>query len=151
MLLPDSVVMVDQTGVGKPVLDLVRKARVGACLRPVLITAGHKASLEGGAWLIPKIELVGTLQVLLQARRLKVSPELPQAQALVEELRDFQVKVAAAGQEDMLSWRERPHDDLVLAVAIAAWQGERFREFDVRVFPEVFTWEPERAWRPWRF
>jgi hypothetical protein len=25
---------------------------------------------------------------------------------------------------DALSWREQPHDDLVLAVALAAWYGE---------------------------
>jgi hypothetical protein len=27
--------------------------------------------------------------------------------------------------EAAVSWREREHDDLVLAVALAAWQGER--------------------------
>jgi hypothetical protein len=70
---------------------------------------------------------------------------------LVEELQNFQVKVTAADKEDALSWRERPHDDLVLAVAIAAWQGERVREFDGRVFPELVQWMPEGGWRPWGF
>ena len=27
--------------------------------------------------------------------------------------------------ESSLGWQERPHDDLVLACAIAAWQGEK--------------------------
>jgi hypothetical protein len=27
------------------------------------------------------------------------------------------------------AWRERPHDDLMLAVAIAAWQGEHTQEY----------------------
>jgi hypothetical protein len=147
--LRDSVVMVDQTGVGKPVYDLVRKARIGARMRAVAITAGHKASMDEGTWIIPKIELVSTLQVLLQARRIKVSLDLPQAQTLIEELQNFQVKVTDADKEDALSWRERPHDDLVLAVAIAAWQGERGREVNMRVLPEVVPWMPERGWQRW--
>ena len=33
----------------------------------------------------------------------------------------------------MLEWRERPHDDLVLVVAIVAWQAETYVPFYVGV------------------
>jgi hypothetical protein len=33
--------------------------------------------------------------------------------------------VAPSGADPVADWRERPHDDLVLAVAAAAWWGER--------------------------
>jgi hypothetical protein len=44
-----------------------------------------------------------------------------------------------------VEWRERPHDDLVPAVAVAAWQGERGPGFAVVVCAAPV---PERARRP---
>jgi hypothetical protein len=44
---------------------------------------------------------------------------------LARELVNFRFKVTSKGSEDALDWREGPDDDLVLALAIAAWQAER--------------------------
>jgi hypothetical protein len=44
----------------------------------------------------------------------------------------FRVKASLSPSETRESWREGPHDDLVLAVAIAAWQGERLLEYWLR-------------------
>ena len=44
---------------------------------------------------------------------------------LVQELENFRAKVTAARQETLESWREGRHDDLILAVAVAAWLGEQ--------------------------
>ena len=104
---------------------LARRARVGADLRPITITGGHKATPgKGCGWLVPKKELVGTLQVLLQGRRLHVARHLPESQTLIKELIQFQVKVTAAANETFGNWREGIHDDLVVTVALAAWAGE---------------------------
>jgi hypothetical protein len=51
---------------------------------------------------------------------------------LADELQHFRLKTLPT-TEDALEWRERPHDDLVFAVAVAAWQGERGRIFRRRV------------------
>jgi pyruvate/2-oxoglutarate dehydrogenase complex dihydrolipoamide dehydrogenase (E3) component len=58
-------------------------------------------------------------------------------------------QVPAGGASDELTdWRERPHDDLVLATAIAAWYAERFDyESWVPALPEVPT--PGAAWWRW--
>jgi hypothetical protein len=125
--LAGTVLAVDYTGVGRAVLDLLRRAKIPASLRAVTITGGSKATFDRG-WHVPKRELVGTLQVLLQSRRLKVAPTLPAAQTLVQELATFQVKITPAANETFGAWREGAHDDLVLALAIAAWEGEHFRE-----------------------
>ena len=42
---------------------------------------------------------------------------------LQEELANFQARAPAAGG-DSVACREGPHDDLVLAVAVACWQAE---------------------------
>jgi hypothetical protein len=69
--------------------------------------------------------LVNTLQVLLQTRRLQVAKTLPETTELVHELEAFRTKpTKLAGEVDEM-WRDGPHDDLVLAVALAAWMGER--------------------------
>jgi hypothetical protein len=41
------------------------------------------------------------------------------------ELRAFRVKLTPAGNDTFESARERDHDDLVLAMALAVWAGER--------------------------
>jgi hypothetical protein len=117
---------VDLTAVGQPVLNLLRKAHIGATIRPITITGGNEAHMdEQGAWSVPKKELVSTLQVLLQARRLKVAPALPEAATLVQELINFKSRVTVSAQDSLDAWRDNPCDDLVLAIAIAAWIGER--------------------------
>jgi len=119
---------VDVTGVGLGVFDFVKQAQLPAVLRPILVTAGSHVTNEAGCWHVPKKELVATLQVLLQTRRLKVA-NLPERDLLVKELLAFKVKVSAAGNESFEAWRERDHDDLVLSVAMALWLGERERGF----------------------
>jgi hypothetical protein len=126
---PGATLVVDQTVAGRPVIQMLRRARLRPRLRPLAITTGQKATRDAGVRLVPRKELVSTLQILRQGRRLKVSPSLPQAQLLVEELAQFKAKAKAVSEETLEAWREGPHDDLVLAVAIAAWESEHHREF----------------------
>jgi hypothetical protein len=92
----------------------------------VLITSGHTIHFENGAWHVPKKELVSVLQVLLQSGRLKIA-NLPERELLVKELLAFQVKITTAANETFEAWRERDHDDLVLATALACWWGEKHK------------------------
>jgi len=125
--------IVDQTGVGAPVVDLFRQAGLNPV--GVLIHGGDKASNEGGTWRVPKRDLVGSLQVLFQSGRLKISKKLPMASVLQSELLTFKVKIDPVTAHDSYSaWREQDHDDLVLSVAMAAWWGEQQ--------PKPTTWIP---------
>jgi hypothetical protein len=124
--LAQSRLMVDQTMVGRPVVQLLRDARIQAKISPLVITAGlHSGMGECGVMMVPKVELVSTLIVLFQALRLTVAPALPEAALLVKELVTFDPRHHAPRSDDIVDWREAPHDDLVFAVAIAIWQGER--------------------------
>jgi hypothetical protein len=119
-------VAADQTAVGRPILDALRRSGVRYSVRAVTVTAGHASHRdERGGWLVPKKELAGTLQVLLQSGRLKVADALPEAATLLREMESFRAEVTPDPGDDLASWREREHDDLVLAVALAAWSGER--------------------------
>jgi hypothetical protein len=128
--LKGAFVVADQTGVGRAVVDMLTDAMAGRFVGqfcPVTITCGHEVTLsEAGQFRVPKKELVGVLQALLQSRRLKISPALPEAATLAKELATFQVKVTDAANEVYGAWRAGQHDDLVLAVGLAAWAGEKW-------------------------
>lgn len=115
---------VDKTGCGAPVCDLLRPAFPG--MAAIWITGAEHGSVGPTGITVPKRELASTLQVLLQGRRLLVAKDLPEAETLTKELQNFRVKInIATGSESFEAWREKDHDDLVLAVALAAWLGER--------------------------
>jgi hypothetical protein len=123
-----SILIVDQTGVGKAVTDWFAaelQGRTTGHYHPVGISAGQGLTLnEQGLLLIPKKELAGNMQVLLQTQRLRVARSLPEAPMLVKELENFKVKVTALPDNTLESWREGERDDLVLAVALAAYASE---------------------------
>lgn len=112
----------DLTAVGPGLLPMLRAAVRPAWVEPVLVTAGQTVGKDDadGMARVPKRDLVTNLQLLLQDRRLRAAPALPEAAVLVRELTAFRAKVTLA-DTDALDWRQRPADDLVLAVALGAW------------------------------
>ena len=112
--------VVDRAWVGPAVFEAVRDAKIGATVRGLTVTAGHAAqSDDRGGRLVPKKDLAGVLQVHLQEQRLKVAPALEHAATLATDLQHFQLKDVSL-DPSAVEWRERPHDDLVLAVDVAA-------------------------------
>lgn len=142
--LKGSLLAVDRTGVGRPVVDMIRQRRMQVQLVPVTITAGAKVTWDAGlGFNTPKKELVTCLQVLLQSRRLKIARELPEVETLTAELHNFRVKVTEHANEQFLAdWRTGQHDDLVLAVAVAAWVGERLPRPAETFRPYVLGYKP---------
>lgn len=123
-----AVLAVDATGVGAPVVDLLRQERLSARLEPIQITGGDTFSREPKVTRVPKRELVSACQVALQSDRLKIAPELELASVLMRELQNFKVKISLDTAHDSYgAWREGAHDDLVLAVALALWMGTHER------------------------
>jgi hypothetical protein len=66
------------------------------------------------------MRLVGQLQALLHAGRLRIAKSQPEAAALAAELQDFRASFTDAGNA-IFGARTGRHDDLVLALAIACW------------------------------
>jgi hypothetical protein len=123
--LAECALVVDATGVGRPVVDMFVAA--GCEPKGVMITGGNHATQDPdtGYWHIPKKELVSTVQVALQSSALHIARALPEAATLTEELLNFQVKITTAANEQYGKWRSGKHDDLVLALALALWYAPR--------------------------
>jgi hypothetical protein len=65
------------------------------------------------------------VQALLQQLRLKIAKALPLADVIERELGSFTVRITPTLNETFAAdTREGEHEDLVLAVALAAWVGE---------------------------
>jgi len=126
--LRDSALAVDQTGVGRAVVDLLRYDREARyCLQPITITSGHQATRqEDFSWHVPKKDLIGKLLVAMESGRCKIGRRVPYADLLVKELQNFRTKITPAGNEVYSAWREGDTDDLLLAVAMSVWFGESF-------------------------
>ena len=68
---------------------------------------------------------VSAVQATLQTRRLRFADALELRPTLEKELEMFRVKVTTDRNETFASWREHDHDDLVNALALAVWFGEK--------------------------
>ena len=144
-LRDQSQLIVDATGVGRPVLDMLRYSD----LQPVAVTIHGGAKVQGTrrAPRVPKRDLVNCLLVALQSGTLKISAHLQHAGTLTRELAEMRRKLSAAGHDSYGVWREGGHDDLVLALALAVWQAEQ-RSPTVRISPPLPDKLPEE-WPSW--
>ncbi len=119
----DVTLIVDGTGVGRPVVDLFHQKRRSFDVVPVLITGGDTPSQIDGWHHVPKRELIARALVALETGRLKIG-QFPETAVLTSELQTYRVKKTNAANE-IFEARSGAHDDLVLALALACWYGER--------------------------
>ena len=129
--------VVDATGVGAPVVDLLCAAGVGCEIVPVMITGGGGGAKAGGGASgaggrataeerrVPKRDLMVGLQLMFDEGQLRIARGLPETEVLLKELMGMRVRISASGHKSYGSGRETPHDDLVLAVALACWQAKQ--------------------------
>lgn len=121
----------DYTGVGRPVADMFRQARLPCALYLISIHGGNTVTFDGFGAItvsVPKRDLISSAQVLLQSKRLEIAGTMPDTATLVSELQGYQVKIdPATAHDSYAAWREGVHDDLVFAVCLACWIGENQR------------------------
>jgi len=119
---PGISLVVDATGVGAAVVDLLRRSGLGCDIAAVTITGGEHEIQTRHGWNVPKRDLVSELQVMYEHDELLMAADLDLAEDLIKELSDMEVKTSEKGHESFGAWRAGTHDDLVLAVALAVWK-----------------------------
>lgn len=129
--------IVDQTGVGRPVVDIFKKFG----LHPVgiTITAGTNVTKdEYGGFNVPKRDLVSALVSMYYGNLIAIMGSLKETPEFNNELQHFNPKQNKhTGYETFGSDDEKVHDDLVISVALMAWYSQYF---DKNILPHGKPW-----------
>ena len=117
------LIYVDATGLGMPVVDLLCDEGGWAWdLTPVYFNHGDRRTEDGVGWdrevKLGKAYLVSRLQTLLQAGYLHL-PRTPEAKALAQELRDYEIEVTEDANDRYGDFKVGSQDDLVTALGLA--------------------------------
>lgn len=121
-------VYIDATGVGAPVVDLIREASPHAKISAVFFTHGDQRSEDSNGIKLGKAYLVSRLQTLLQTQRLHL-PRTSEAWALAKELQDYEIRVDENANDRYGAFRVGTHDDLVTALGLAVQKEVYLGEF----------------------
>jgi hypothetical protein len=120
-LIDNCAHLIDITGVGQAVWDVM--VRQGLSPIGISITSGLKTNQADYGYTVPKIELLSSLQLALRNRHLKFAEGLDPA--IVEQIRhEFSTFVPKPKENRGTSyeaWREKDHDDIILALAMNVW------------------------------
>jgi len=123
-----SALVVDATGVGEPVVDLIREqlrdTQRRVSLVPVVITSGGAVTWSAGRAHVPRADILASLNLFFQLDRLLIPNAEPAAPQLRRELLRFQSRPQPNGPGTMTA-RHGEHDDLLFALALAAWHATR--------------------------
>ena len=94
------VLTVDNTGLGAPVVDLLRRAKLGCPIMPVTITGGGAGTYDPKTGSVSRNSLLTNLQIMIQQEKIEIARSCAQAEALERELRHLQLEGSTRGHHD---------------------------------------------------
>jgi hypothetical protein len=126
---------VDGTGVGRGVVDMLRKEFSDRAkwmhvpkldFRAVTVTGSQGSSRRPKTrreyWSVPKKELVFGAVAAFQQKKLRIASGVAERDTLVNELLNYRRNInIATGNLEFEPWREKDHDDLLFAACLALW------------------------------
>lgn len=124
----NATLVIDGTGVGRAVVDMIVDAKLPCDCRPYSISAGREPNdnpEDGKMPTVPKKDLVGVVSAALQTRRIKIAQGLELRALLQAEMEHFRVKVDDVTRNESYSaGRDGENDDVLLSLALLVWYGE---------------------------
>lgn len=118
-----NVLVVDRSGVGEAVIDMLRESGVNAVVYGVTSTGGQKVNAVTEFDInVPKRNLFAALRRVLDDRRLKIAPSLKEGDVLRSELAQVTVNISHRGHDRYATNRTKSgHFDLTLSLCLATW------------------------------
>lgn len=138
-MINKSQLLVDGTGIGEAVVDIMRDERLmpipivftgGGSVRPVYASFGRifqsNKSFSGGSVLkeihVPKEDLVHAGKIIMEQGRLRIAPNVDHAEDFKKQLMGFKGKVnEKTGRRKYENETDTIHDDLVVTYLMASW------------------------------
>ena len=136
------LVIVDATGVGRPVVEILKGELNRLTEEPPVsprapyfsyeliaatFTHGDRLAWVEGEQRVGKAYLVSRLQALLQTSRLKLPRNHHEAEAMARELLDYEIKVDQNANDTYGAFKVGTHDDLVTALGLAVLEDRQMR------------------------
>lgn len=118
----DAILALDGTGVGAAVVDMFRYSTLPCALYSIIITGGVRVERNH----VPKRDLIGAVQAVLQTNRLRVAKHSEYTETWMREMQSYAIKLTDKGHDTYNARGDSEHDDLVLAVALAVWLRNRW-------------------------
>lgn len=110
----------DATGLGEPVVDVFRSRVRDVHVKAVYFTHGDRCERVSAREIrLGKAFLVSRLQILLQLKQLHL-PKNAEADALADDLCNFQIQVAEDANDRYGAFAVGPRDELVTALGMAS-------------------------------
>jgi hypothetical protein len=113
--------ILDSTGLGGPICELVEEKLPLADIRRVYITGGINVNIahdDPHEYHWPKNQLISGLLAAFDSGIIKLTRQSKEIDAVIDELSNFEIKISEEGRD---SYNAAPskHDDLVVALALA--------------------------------
>jgi len=120
-------IVMDATGVGAAVRDMLARAQLRVSVFGVTITGGDRVTAAWNGYHVPRVDLLANLRVLLEKRMLEVTDTGREAENLRHELVRW-------------SRRRATRDDLIFATALACWKanGQTLSMYGPAPLPGVY-------------
>jgi hypothetical protein len=125
--LHGTTLVVDKTGIGKGIVDLLQRRQIGAYLQTIQIIHGHHAAETGEGYAVPKKDAAAALQSVLSTNRIAIPSSLFSStlRSLRTELASFRMKNITLGGDPMEPHRDSDQADLIYAVCLPIWYSDR--------------------------
>ena len=121
--------------------------RTGLAPVRVMFTSGFEAiGHEPRKWSVPKAIIVSGIDAKLHCGELRFAQQLLEAEALKDELTNFQRTVSQTGKL-LFEHRSGQHDDLVFAVGVALWWAIHIRSSRTETRMSTYSSYAPGAWQ----
>ena len=131
----DLSLLVDASGIGEGVSEMIVEALPNEEVHSCLITSGQSATVEeSGRVRVSKTVLVSNLVALFESHRIFIPKRTKEIDSLIEELQNFNVKVNEDTGSEAYGARTGKYDDQVMCLALAAWWATRPESRPMRVW-----------------
>ena len=131
----------DATGVGGPIIDLLRNAirqepRTKYCVHLWPITFAHGERYDKRSGRMGKAYMVSRVQALLQQKHIDLPAGDLEVDAMVAELKAYDIRVDQDGRDTYGAFKVGAHDDLATALGLAVLEDPA--QYTITVGPRLF-------------
>lgn len=118
--------VVDSTGIGGPITDIIEQRLPLADIKRVYITGGINVTegSEYNEYHVPKGQLISGLCAAFDSKSIFMTKRSKEIDQIVRELAEFEIHITDSGRDTFDDRGKGHHSDLIIALALAVWAAD---------------------------